>query len=253
MPEGPEVYSLALELDYFFSGLDITDIISSKFQNQIEKLELPATVLKVSYLSKKIIWELSTGQYLVSFLGMSGGWSLKKDKYSLLEIITEQGSVFYSDVRRFGRFNITDNLDTIFKNKGPDWVLNQVSFEYFKNLILKKENNQICKFLMDTKNTTGIGNYIKSEALFLSGIDPRRTCKNITLDEIKLLYDNIKKVIHTSVKAGGFTQRDYFSLYGKPGKYEPHIYGFTSKNGFPVLKGTFDDKRTSWYCPEYQT
>jgi formamidopyrimidine-DNA glycosylase len=105
---------------------------------------------------------------------------------------------------------------------------------------------------MNTKITTGIGNYIKSESLFLSGIDPRRLCKNISTEEMELLYNNIKKVMELSVEAGGFTQKDYFSLYGKPGKYEPVIYKFTSKNGFPVLKGTFDDKRTSWFCPEYQ-
>ena len=61
-----------------------------------------------------------------------------------------------------------------------------------------KKKKLIVAFLMDQSQFCGIGNYIKNESLYLSGISPKRKTNDITDDEKKKLYHKILFVAYSN-------------------------------------------------------
>ena len=98
----------------------------------------------------------------------------------------------------------------------------ETTFDIFKKNMKKKinENKPISQILMDQKHVSGVGNYIKSESLYISKISPHRKLKDINEDELKSLFNAIKKVIVSSYKSQGMSLRDYKDFEDKPGEYQ---------------------------------
>ena len=115
--------------------------------------------------------------------------------------------------------------------------------------------NQLAKFLMDQKHVSGVGNYIKSESLYISKISPHRKLKDINEDELKSLFNAIKKVIISSYKSQGMSLRDYKDFEDKPGEYQFKLVVYGRKFddlGNKVKTETTKDKRTTHWVPEVQ-
>ena len=53
---------------------------------------------------------------------------------------------------------------------------------------------------MDQKHVSGVGNYIKSESLYISKISPHRKLKDTNEDELKSLFNAIKKLLLVAIK-----------------------------------------------------
>ena len=74
---------------------------------------------------------------------------------------------------------------------GIDLYSNNLTLEYFKELIYKKKKVILCRFLFDQGNIAGIGNYIINEVLYLSKLIPEMKVSELTNNDIKKLYNNI--------------------------------------------------------------
>lgn len=123
---------------------------------------------------------------------------------------------------------------------------------------------------MNQKNISGVGNIYKSEALFLAGIDPRKTIGACTDDELLKLYNAVKKVLKTSFESGGATIRNYSDLHNNHGNYirfpsnpkemlearkegKVMIYGRKQDiYGNDVVRLRLDDDRTTFFSPKVQ-
>jgi len=249
MPEGPEVYIISNYLNKY-SGEKLVKIhIKPESRFQDLEMSLPQVLQRVYYKSKKIVFEFED-TFIVSFLGMTGRWVVNPLKHSHLSLEFESGQMlYYDDQRRFGIINICDSIEPIFKKMGPDWITDDISLEQFENMIRNKRigNKNICTFLLDTSKTTGIGNYIKSEVLYLARIHPDTILSKLSEDHIKDLYDSIKEVFKMSIESGGFSMKDYLRPDGTIGGYVPMVYGLEETiYGEPVEKGEHD-KRATWY------
>ena len=133
-------------------------------------------------------------------------------------------------MRNFGtiKFIKGENLIEKLNKIGPDMLNDETTFDIFKKYEKKiNENKPISQILMDQKHVSGVGNYIKSESLYISKISPHRKLKDINEDELKSLFNAIKKVIVSSYKSQGMSLRDYKDFEDKPGEYqfELVVYG----------------------------
>lgn len=292
MPEGPEVRRMADGLREYLVGKDLADIqydTKSRYANsgmanlsQLREL-MPLRIISVKSMGKKIIislgnrGELIERYYLVSSLGLEGHWTFKPRSNSNLWLITgkkdgrlfilDEQPLYFDDSRHFGTLEIiltNGLLLTRLKDIGPDLLTNEITFQQWYNITRSGKQNdsrpkvsiqrmQICKFLMEQKYVSGIGNYLKSEILYHSRIRPDRTVGSLSENELERIRYYSLKIIRDSYNDGGHTLRTYTDLYGSVGNYSVVVYmKQTDPYGNAVRKDTFSDGRTTHWVDTLQ-
>ena len=273
MPEGPEVLQISSSLNKLLKNKTLfkIDILEDgKYEKKAPnnyQLFINHLPLKVDYIKAKgkiIYWLFSNGNVMLNHLKMTGYWGFEKEKHSALRFVfkdknNEKLKLYYTDVRRFGRLefgkrfsNIKEFLDKL----GPD-VLNDLSFSFkkFKEIVEKKKRTNITRFLMDQENISGIGNYLKAEILYESKISPHRTIGNLDEKELKILYDNIKKIPKLSYHWKGMSKSDYKDIDGKKGDFEKFLKVYCQDKdpvGNKVIREKTKDGRTTYWVPDIQ-
>ena len=264
MPEGPEVTIMTEAINNLLKG---AEIISWKFNNKSRyqkkapdgylnfNIDLTnenkhVRVKEIKNKSKFMYWQFSNGTVLFQTLGLSGGWYKKPQSNSGLIITflrdgeSKEEKLYFDDQRRFGTlkffdsFNANQELEKKLKTIGPD-ILNDeklVFADYLKIMRQKRvENRIIANVLMDQKLISGVGNYLRSEILYASKINPHREVKSLTDDELKKIYENSRKLIYQSYRDGGVSVRHYSDVNQIKGKFELKVYGMRkTKDGTEV-------------------
>ncbi len=271
MPEGAEVARVAFSLHERISGDWIYKIkhnSKSRYAKAIggiknvDTLCFPLFISRIYPKGKKIIFECIDSEknqvYLVSLLAMSGRWQYEEGKHSGVELKLSKHSVFFDDQRHFGSLIVclseADLVETL-KSVGPDLLNEDVSFETYKKVIENKriKTKQICAFLLDQKYFSGIGNWVRAEVLYESGIAPFRTLESLNDEEIYLLYYYSIKVLRDAFQVRGLTITNYIDPDGEYGEYQVKVYGKTKDPyGNEIVKNTFSDKRTMHWVPSIQ-
>ena len=79
------------------------------------------------------------------------------------------------------------------------------TFSIFENLMTKSKIKEktIPEIFMNQSYLSGIGNYLKSEILYESKISPHRKLESLSVNDLEVIYHNIKKISFNSFKAGG--------------------------------------------------
>lgn len=266
MPEGPELKIQADQLHEILNDKELLSITwddRSKYRKSgIEGYEefqkyLPSKILRVTTKGKKLIFHLDNDLHIVSSLGLEGHWLTEKRKHSNLQLNLSDGSVIYfDDTRHFGSielFLFKELLDERLSEIGPDLLSEEVSFELFKTRITKSQKKQICQVLMDQKYVAGIGNYLKAEILYASKIRPDRLIKDLSENDLKLLYENSISIIKRAYESHGMTSKSYVDVYGNNGVFKCIVYMQKEDSfGNPVRTNTFNDKRTTHWVEEVQ-
>lgn len=261
MPEGPEVHCLSESLNELYSGQILHAIeINEKSRYFKEgfpgfpKMEFPITLLSVSAYGKKLIFEFPNG-YLVSSLGLEGHWlTFPRNNTGL--ILKFDKPLYYDDSRHFGRCTFCQTqaeLKQLFKDTGPDWLSEQISYSYFMCVIQKHPRMKLCDFLLEQKYFSGIGNYLKAEILYEAKLSPHRELGTLK-DETQILYSAIKSVIHEAYTAGGTSVYTWTDPLGRKGTFSLRVYSKkTDPNGHKVLAETITKKsRTTYWVPQVQ-
>lgn len=192
------------------------------------KQNLPLKLVDVKTKGKLLYLIFDNNLFLISRLGLVGGWCYLKnnsDKYehpdtykyylkygdkkmmqnyvknSLnhlnFEIATSEGSLYYYDTLSYGTLKCVDNEDELTKlldKIGPDIMDNNTTSEVFKNQILNKTNlnKAIGNVILNQKIISGIGNYLRADILWLSKINPFKKVINLTNRDIMKIYNNAK-------------------------------------------------------------
>ena len=284
MPEGPEVTFMVGRLNHILADKYITSIqfhpssrYGKKTPDNFASLvgKFPLRVIKVANKGKFIYFHLEGDIIIFQTLGMAGGWYNKEHKNLAFTLTysnsassdtTTKNNLYMVDPRHFATLKIflTDGIKQLEKklaSLGPDLVQffsrtkissteNDAFYNDFHRIMRKNNSKNICVVLMEQKNFSGIGNYLKSEILDDAAIHP--LCTVSQLDDIKLeiLYASMKKIITASIKANGTKISSYSDMLMPP---EDAIYDFevyqrkTAKNGDKILKITTPDKRTTFY------
>ena len=262
MPEGPEV---KIASDYFnkkFGKEDkisfeiITDYYHEKYSDVFETIKKNSKKKHKAYtIGKNIFINLNKNKIFNLHLGMTGGWSNSNIKHCHFRIFSTKKELFFKDVRKFGKLRI---ISKEYQNKKYaakrdllhiDYDMKQ-HIDYLNKKISDKKS--ICSVMMDQKYFPGVGNYIKSEGLYISKIHPEEKWGKINLAEKEQLIYNTQDIMKRSYLAGGAELKDFKNPF-KDSIFRLLIYGkkYTDKNN-PITSCLTTDSRKSWFCSKEQ-
>ncbi|UZE96559.1 bifunctional DNA-formamidopyrimidine glycosylase/DNA-(apurinic or apyrimidinic site) lyase [Alkalimarinus alittae] len=222
-----------------------------------------ALVHKLERRAKYLILHLPKG-YIIIHLGMSGNLRVVENntpigKHDHVDLNMNDGKIIrYNDPRRFGSVLWVKDWEShsLFSKLGPEPLEASFNADYLHKQA-KDKTTGIKQFIMDNKNVVGVGNIYANEALFLSGIHPKRPAGKLSKKRISKFVDHIKKTLETAITQGGTTLKDFVGGDGKPGYFQQQlkVYG---RGGQPctecktTLKEIRLGQRSTVYCPKCQ-
>lgn len=203
MPEGPEIsyMTYVFNKDYKNSTLENISIVSGRythhpkpngFKEFIE--QLPSKIESIKNKGKFIYMTLKNK----NILGIKLNYGhLQQDigKQSHVHFITSKGTFYLDDQRNFATLEVMDeeSLQEHLDKIGPDLLHEEVSPIEFETVARKHPKIKIGAFLLEQKYFSGIGNYVRAEALYRAKISPFRLIKDLSDEELKLI---LKEVIY---------------------------------------------------------
>lgn len=266
MPERSEVAVISDQLNNELKDKILESVCVDEKSKYYNKLDTPTGTPKINLVyskGKRLIFSLDNSEYITMSLGLEGNFSISQEelfnrnKHTNMWFKIKNGNtyfyIYYSDSRHFGNYKVCRNdaeLKKSLKDIGPDLLTDEVTLEQYTEKIKKRriQNIEICKFLMNQKYFSGIGNYLKSDILYLCGIHPSTILKDLTDQNISDLLENSIMLIKKTYAENGATIKSYRDLYGNPGNYKTLIYGRkTTDKKEKVIKEVFSDKRASYY------
>lgn len=238
MPELPEVETTKNGIEPHIAGKKFTCLEVRQpllrwpvDQTEIRRL-LGGEVLDVLRRGKYILIRFSAGDIMIH-LGMSGSLRvLTADqpvgKHDHVDLRFDDVLIRFADPRRFGSilFQDCDEAHKLIASLGPEPLSDDFSVE---SLVASCKGKRVAikQLIMNSQVVVGVGNIYANEALFRSGIDPRRPAGKIAKQRLSRLVDEIKAVLAEAIQQGGTTLKDFINSEGKPGyfKQELQVYG----------------------------
>jgi formamidopyrimidine-DNA glycosylase len=270
MPELPEVETTRRGITPHIENNTISAVI---VRNRNMRWPIP-TGLNAKLKNQKIISVKRRAKYLlietkkgtlIMHLGMSGSLRILDtseavEKHDHFELQFKNGICLrLRDPRRFGCVLLSKDDPCQHKlliNLGPEPLAKEFNSELLFQKSRKRKTS-IKQLIMDAKIVVGVGNIYASEALFLSGIKPKRLAGKITKKHAQDLTRAIKKILTQAIKQGGTTLKDFRSSDGKPGYFQQKLKVYDRK-GKPCIKCKKPIKqitlgqRSTFYCSNCQ-
>ena len=251
---------------------DLRFPFAPKFADRIQG----TTLTRLSRRAKFLRADLSSGETLYMHLGMSGRFIIDaaENKKSALSnyahehaanpkhhhVVFEMrngATITYNDPRRFGFMELIGEgepyrLDRI----GPEPLGNEFNGPALREA-LKGKKSKIKAALLDQRVVAGLGNIYVCEALFRTGISPRRAAGRLKVGETDGLAGHIKDVLSEAIEAGGSSLRDFSNTDGKLGYFQ-HRFDVYGREGEPCtackapIKRIVQSGRSSFFCASCQ-
>ena len=295
MPELPEVETIVKDLDKIVRGLKITDIWTdwpkmikkpsySEFIKQIKNRK----ILKVRRRAKYILIDLSKNKTLIIHQKISGhllygSWAVKdkeikslsngplkddpRNRFIRLIFYLNNGKQLgLSDLRRFAKVLLIDtdkvsNLQEI-KELGPEPLDKKFTFKKFKEIFerlasTRKGGGKTKQVLMSQNVIAGIGNIYSDEILFEARIHPLKQIQDLKDDDLKRIYNSIKKILRRAIVLRGDSMSDYRDVKGRKGRYQEvqKVYQREGQKCYRcrgTIKRIKIGGRSAHYCPHCQ-
>lgn len=269
MPELPEVEVSRQGIAPWLTGVAVTRVVVRDGRlrwpvpGEIQELT-GLTIRRVSRRAKYLLLETDFGTAILH-LGMSGSLRVlpigtPAEKHDHVDIELENGKLLrLNDPRRFGALLWTRDAaetHTLLAKLGPEPLTEGFSVDYLQARA-KGRTTAIKQFLMDNQVVVGVGNIYANEALFASGIHPKRAAGNISRERLATLVAEIKRVLAEAITQGGTTLKDFTSADGKPGYFVQRlqVYG---RAGQPCqvcgseIQSMRLGQRNTFFCPHCQ-
>lgn len=224
-------------------------------------------IVAVDRRGKNIVIALADDDVLLVNLGMTGrllpdppGDGPGAPTHPALRLeMTDGGALVYDDVRRFGRVELLDEARWRERSEelGPEPLDPSFEADDLASL-LGGSRAPIRSWLLDQKRIAGIGNIYANEALFLSGIHPRRPARSLESREAAALHRSLRRVLRSAIDAGGTTIRDYRDARGEAGRYSSRLRVY-DREGEPCprcgtrLRRIVFGGRSAFLCPDCQS
>jgi len=273
MPELPEVETTCQGIAPHLSGQILLGVevrngnlrwaVSAEIY-QLKKTLLPSENC-VSRRAKYILISLPKQQTIIIHLGMSGSLRIcspddpiKKHDHVIFRLSSGL-EMRYHDPRRFGCILFTSELPQqhpLLRKLGPEPLSDNFSTSYLVEKSTPKTKT-IKQHIMDNHVVVGVGNIYACEALFQSGIHPKRAAGKISKKRLETLRINIKKVLQRSIDQGGTTLRDFLQSDGQPGYFKQQLNVYDRENEpcttcETPIKRIILGQRSTFYCPKCQ-
>jgi endonuclease VIII len=260
VPEGDTLHHAALRVGSVLAG-HVPDSIETPHprfgRDRWPERLAGRRVETVEALGKHLLLRFEGGLVIHSHLRMTGTWRVlrrgerwpRSPRSAWLvirrgdhEVVQFNGPVL--DLMTATRARSDPRLTSL----GPDLVA-QAPFDEVKFLRRLREDDQtrgLGDALLDQHIVAGIGNFWKSEACWLAGLDPWRRLADVTDAEALSVVLGVRPLMQESARHG--RQSDYRVIYDKADLPCPRC-------GPPALiraRGQGDDNRTTYWCPVCQ-
>ena len=263
MPELPEVESIKKIVLPIFIGqklikYSINDERTNRFNSKIPNNL--GVLLDISRIGK--VLDFTFKDYSILFhLGMSGRIDInsKINKHTRAEFKFNKDCLVFDDIRKFGYIKFTSNQlkDNHLLMIGPDIL--ELTSENKRNILEKGKKSKVTikNFLLNQKNTSGLGNIYVNEVLYKAKIHPLSTTEKLNKNHWKEIFLYSKKVLNSAIKNNGTTLDDmtYFLPNGSYGSNQKFLKIY-NKNNCNKCKNKIDklyiDNRSSYVCKKCQ-
>ncbi len=292
MPELPEVETVRRGLEPVMTGQRITRVeqrrpdlrfpFPSRFQERLEG----QSILSLGRRAKYLLVDLGSGDVLIMHLGMSGRFTIIDPAHEQTPGVfhhqaggssvhdhvvfhLESGArIIYNDPRRFGFMDLVPraSLESCrhFKSMGIEPLGNELDGDRIRALFEDKKA-PLKAALLDQSLIAGLGNIYVCEALYRSGLSPKRRAGTLSSkrsamkDKTDDLAQIIRDVLTEAVDAGGSSLRDFAQTDGSLGYFQ-HRFRVYDREGEPCLtkacagtiKRLVQSGRSTFYCPKCQ-
>jgi len=270
MPELPEVETTRRGISPHVLNKPISAVIIRQYRlrwpvlKSLNKKLIGQKILKLDRRAKYLIFHFQRG-YMLLHLGMSGSLRVLNEatapeKHDHVDIIFDDDCCLrFRDPRRFGSIHWTGQQPLqhkLLRRLGPEPLGELFTAEHLY-AHSRKRKQSVKTFIMDSRIVVGVGNIYASEALFESGIHPKRKAGNVSLSRYGSLTHSIKRVLNEAIKKGGTTLRDFVNSDGSPGyfRHELNVYGRAGqpcKLCLTKIKRCVSGQRSTYYCPQCQ-
>lgn len=236
MPEGPEVYTTAIFLNEIFQGMRLISLEhhtekclygdpSNRYQGVVEQIRSRG---------KKLIIDLSSGDYIVVAMLMEGKLHLKPANNHLHVTLTfkddngKRVKLYYCESRPFGGIYYCqgkEDLDLCLKQVGIDLIQDNVTLEqWIEKWRSVRSKRCIAELLLDQTIFAGIGNYLRADILYHAKIHYDNNLETLSNRRLTVLYHSTMLILKKATKLKGLSFKSYSLPDGSRGKYESLIY-----------------------------
>jgi len=237
MPELPEVETIRKQLSRNLVGKTLN-------KHKVKGIRRRGKILIIDFEENySLIFHLKlTGQLL---------FNTKPSKHTRKVFNFDDGTLLvFNDLRKFGWWRKVKNTKDIENSLGPEPF--SLNLQTFEKILLKRPKSRIKPLLLDQKFIAGIGNIYADEILFASKIQPTRKAVSLSKREIKVIFQNIKKILRKAVELGGSSVKDYVNAEGKQGNYQKYHKVYQKKQCSSCKGNIKREKiagRTTHFCP----
>jgi len=273
MPELPEVETITRGLKKLVVGKRITGIeikfpkIINLAPAEFKKHTINATVKAAERRAKLIIMHLSNGYTIGIHLKIAGRLLYLKRNVPVVKHthvifhLNDKHDLRFWDMRKFGYVRIypTSEINNGFhlNDYGPEPLEKSFTLEKLKELLKRRQNTRIKPLLLDQGFIAGIGNLYADEILFYSKVHPLRRVHTLKENEIKKIFQGIKKILPDAIRKKGSSFDLYLDVKGNAGTYANYLKAY-SREGERCFgcKGLINrikiGSRSAYFCPKCQ-
>jgi formamidopyrimidine-DNA glycosylase len=225
------------------------------------------TIQQITRRGKYIVMAFSQDLTLLIHLRMTGhlNWEPRgKERNKHEHVILELGGnmeLRFQDTRKFGRFFLTKDPQTVLDKIGPEPLANDFTMARFHRM-LGACRRQIKPLLLDQRFIAGLGNIYVDEALWKAGIHPLRISCSLSKKEVAVLHRAIPHVLRTGLMNMGTTlgggAGNFYSVAGRRGRNADQLKVFRRGGQDCPRCGTNIERilvgqRGSHICPKCQS
>ena len=218
MPEGPEIHR---EADKIRDAIGNQPCRYAYFYHDhlkpFEKELVGSTFNSVEAHGKGMVIEIEGGHYFYSHNQLYGKWYIKPageypdtNRELRAELRTDLNSALLysaSEIEIMDKESLNEH--SYLTKLGPD-VLRDVTPELIAERAGSDQFNgrSFAALLLDQQFLGGVGNYLRTEILFHSGVHPKDRPKDLTDEELLEFGKSVLTISHRSYESGGITVDD---------------------------------------------
>lgn len=275
MPELPEVEHVRKELQKVVAGkrIETAELLRQRLAPDIKpkafaKKLAGSTINFVHRRGKHILVDLDNGRTLIVHLRMSGRFMLlspddENPKFTHAILYFDDNTrLVFQDQRHFGLMKIVDTKK-LFDAKelsklAPEPFSDEFTADYLA-LKMKGSKRVLKEFLLDQTKVCGVGNIYASEAMYLSGINPKKLAGKVSKNTVPVLFENIRNVLRdASSMMDKIIPDDVVigeGVYGRGVESRWHVYDregeLCAKCESPIRR-IKQGARSTYYCAKCQ-
>lgn len=270
MPELPEVETTVRGLERVLLGRKLSRVeprradLRHPMPPDLGQRMTGAIVTGMGRRAKYGLIETDRGDTLIFHLGMSGSWRIDPaeiGKHDHLVVTTDDGRVAsLHDPRRFGSLDLMPTTDvaqwSTFAALGPEPLGESLSGAWLGKTFANRAA-PVKQLLLDQRIVAGLGNIYVCEALFRSGIDPRKAGGKVGKARLEALAAAIPAILDEAIAVGGSTLKDFAAPDGELGYFAKQfdVYGREGeecRGCGGAVKRLVQSGRSTFYCSTCQ-